>query len=233
MSPLPPCANDSATDPAVQRAERRLALLAELAEIGMELARVLKPSPAGEDAAPAAADEAPARRRDPAEAFAGLSRAIRLTLAMEATADEALRDLVAGVVTVREEKRERAAEAAHETASRFRQEREELIEMLVSEAAEQQITRNADVERFDHELADRLLVDEDFWNDPARPLREVVERFCDYFALAPDWSRWRDDEWAPPLPGPWPWAAGPKASPAPPPPEPPGHANGAPVRGPP
>jgi len=186
MSLLPSTPEDAAPDPAVLRAERRLRLLAELAEIGMELARALKASPpANEGEAPAAADEARSRRREPAEAFAGLSRAIRLTLALEATADEALRDLIAGVVTVREEKHARATSEAREAAEQGREEREELIQDILGEAAGEQITREADRERFDREFLCRLDEDEDFWNDPARPLREIVERYCDHFALTP------------------------------------------------
>jgi len=225
---------DTAPNPAILRAERRLRLLAELAEIGMELARALKPSPTSEDAAPAAA-ELPGRRREPAEAFAGLSRAVRLTLAQEATADEALRDLIAGVATVREEKRARAATEACEAADQAREEREELIQDIVGEAAGEQITREADRERFDREFIYQLDEDEDFWNDPARPLREIVERYCDHFALTPDWSRWRGDHWAPPPSPPWPWAARSEAPRAPPPTEPIhlAHAHEAPARGPP
>ena len=200
---------DEAPDPAVLRAERRLRLLAELAEIGMELARALKPSPpADEGEAPdAAADEARGRRRDPAEAFAGLSRAIRLTLMLEATADEELRNLSSGVVTERKEKRARAAVKAREADDERRQVREADIHDLVTEVAMDQITGEADLERFDRELSDRLLFDDDFWSDPARPLREIVERYCDYFDLAPDWSRWQGDGWAPEAPPVWPWAA--------------------------
>jgi len=231
MSILPTTPDDAAADtvpdPCVLRAERRLRLLAELAEIGMELARALKASPpANEGEAPdaaisaAPADEARGRRRDPAEAYAGLSRAIRLTLAQEATADQALRDLIAGVATVREEKHARAASEAREAAERGREEREELIQDILGEAAGEQITREADRERFDREFQYQLDEDEDFWNDPARPLREIVERYCDHFALTPDWSRWRGGHWAPPPSPPWPWAARSEAPRAPPPPEP-------------
>jgi len=225
MSTLPPtpedaAAADTAPDPAMLRAERRLRLLAELAEIGMELARALKP-PASEGeaqgAAPAATDEARGRRRDPAEAYAGLSRAIRLTLALEATADQELRDLIAGVVREREETRARTTAQARETDERRREVRGAWISDIVTEVAMDQITDKADFERFDQELADWILLEEDFWSDPARPLREVVEQFCEHFALTPDWSRWRGDEWAGPAPPVWPWAAR-SAAPRPPPP---------------
>jgi len=63
------------------RAERRLRLLEELADIGMELARALKPHPEADETAAG---------KDPAVAFAPLSRAIRLTLALEAKTDAEL-----------------------------------------------------------------------------------------------------------------------------------------------
>ena len=73
-----PAADQSATtseapDPSILRAERRLRLLEELAEIGMELVRALKPRAEAAETAGG---------KDPADAFAPLSRAIRLTLAL-------------------------------------------------------------------------------------------------------------------------------------------------------
>ncbi|HZL01211.1 MAG TPA: hypothetical protein VFC47_15085 [Caulobacteraceae bacterium] len=204
---------DHAPDPAVLRAERRLRLLAELAEIGMELARALKPTVNADE--PPAADEAKSRRRDPAEVFAGLSRAIRLTLALEAKADEELRDLIRGVTRTREETRARAADEALAAEGQRCEDRQSLICGLVTELARERITREADFEHFDLELDHLLIDDYAFWSDPARPIREVVERFCDYFDLTPDWSRWQSDRWAAPAPV-WPWAAQSETPPAPP-----------------
>ena len=104
-----------APDPAILRAEWRLRMIEELAEIGMDLVRDLhrQALAAADPAEPAAADtpETPTtssgRRAatpggDPAAAFARLSRAIRLTLALHARTDEALRALRAGVAAERE-----------------------------------------------------------------------------------------------------------------------------------
>ncbi len=80
-------------------------MLRELAEMGMELTRALvrqnAPAPEaaeGVDTAPASPTPptTPASRRDPADAFARLSRAVRLTLALEATTDDAIAALRAG-----------------------------------------------------------------------------------------------------------------------------------------
>jgi hypothetical protein len=82
---------------AILHAERRLRLLEELAEIGMDLARALHREVLAEPAKQAAR-ETPLFG-DPADAFARLSHAIRLILALEARTDEALRELRAGVET--------------------------------------------------------------------------------------------------------------------------------------
>ena len=86
MSSLAPDCMETAPDAAAARAERRLALLEEMAEIGMNLLRRLG----------AEADGDP---RETGEAFAKLSRAVRLTLALEAKTDRELAELKAGVET--------------------------------------------------------------------------------------------------------------------------------------
>ncbi|MGA2953811.1 MAG: hypothetical protein ABSD80_16405, partial [Caulobacteraceae bacterium] len=98
-------------DPAVARAERRLRLLERLTQIGMELAEALR-----ERALNPAAGDADDKGRDPADAYARLSRAIRLTIALESKTDQALADLKAGVVREREERRVIAAEKAKKDA---------------------------------------------------------------------------------------------------------------------
>ena len=79
--PLPTTPNLAAAA-ALAKAERRLALLEELSDIGMNLARQIDAHAA---AAMAAINEE--HGGDPARPFATLSRAVRLTLAMEARVD--------------------------------------------------------------------------------------------------------------------------------------------------
>jgi hypothetical protein len=205
-------AADEAPDPAVLRAERRLRLLEELAEIGMELARALRPcAPADracDDAASgdSATDKGPDKGRDPADAFARLSRAIRLTLALEARTDEALRDLKSGIV------RMRAAELARAAAAQGRQIREARICGLVMEVAAAEIADGDGFEGFCYDLKERLADDEAFWNDSDRPVRDIVEHLCKCFGLAPDWSRWDGEGWIDEERPPWPWAPRSQAS---------------------
>jgi len=186
----------------VLRAERRLRLLAELADIGMDLARALKPSAPADEAQ----DEVPggspatepgrAKRRDPAEAFAPLSRAIRLTLALEAKTDAELCDLKAGVVRAREEERTVTAERRKAAAAKETEDREEKIRDLVIEAAEFEIEgKEAMLELMDA-LEERLDDDVAHGDRDERSMRDIVERLCADLTLRPDWSRWDGEGWA-------------------------------------
>jgi hypothetical protein len=221
---MPDVASVPVPDPAVERMERRLRLLQEISDIGMQLMRTLCVDVEVEhrledgtlrdafgdalapDALAAVADAAP-RPRDPATAFAKLSRAVRLTLSLEARTDEALRQLRAGVVVERAQRVEKEAEAARgarvaaDVAETARVEaRVERLRDIVLEAAEREID---DTEALsDVELA----LDERLGGDPAYagladlPLEETVRRLCADLELEPDWSRWAGEGWAPPEP---------------------------------
>ncbi|HEX4742521.1 MAG TPA: hypothetical protein VH353_14440 [Caulobacteraceae bacterium] len=179
-------------DPAIARAEQRLSLLRELAEIGMDLARALhREALAAEPAAP----ETPAA--DPAGAFARLSRAIRLTLALEARTDEALRSLRSGLAAERETRRvEASRRAAAEDAAR-RRARGEKVQDLVLEAAEREIEDEEALSDILAALEERLDADEAYLDLDALPLRQIVERLCADLQLTPDWSLWDGEAWAP------------------------------------
>jgi hypothetical protein len=200
QDPASPAA-DEAPDPAVLRAERRLRLLAELADIGMDLARALKPSAQADEAPDEAADGGPAtepgrtRRRDPAEAFAPLSRAIRLTLALEAKTDAELCDLKAGVLRAREEERTVTAERRKVAATKAAADREEKIRDLVVEAAEFEIEDCRDMLDLLNALDERLDEDAAYFDREQKPLRDIVEGLCADLTLAPDWSCWNGEGW--------------------------------------
>jgi rubrerythrin len=185
-APLESAPAEEAPDPSIAEAERRLRLLKELTEIGMELARALKPC--------AEADEA-ASGKDPAAAFAPLSRAIRLTLALEARTCQELRDLQAGVARAREEERVQAAKHASDAADKAREAREDRVRDLVLNVAERECE---DMDAFDNiyeALKERLEEDEAYEDCGDRPFRETVERLCKDLELTPDWSRWDGEGW--------------------------------------
>jgi len=183
---------DEAPDPAVLRAERRLRLLEELAEIGMELARALRPGPVADQASQGAAS---GKGRDPADAFAGLSRAIRLTFALEARTDQDLRDLKAGVIRERQEERACAVKRAQIAAFHAFEGRKDQVRGLVGDIAEAESEDAGEFENLLAALDERLEEDEAYWDLDERPLRETVERLCKDLTLNPDWSRWESEDW--------------------------------------
>jgi hypothetical protein len=189
-------ATDEATDPSVLRAERRLRLLEELTEIGMELARALRPSAPADEAAgeDSATETGRGKRRDPADAFGSLSRAIRLTLALEARTDEELRDLKSGIVRVREQEHAKAAERAGHTAHIDRLTRKAEAGYLVANIAEAEIGDGDEWENLCAALEERLEEDAAYEDCDRWPLRETVERLCKDLALSPDWSRWAGED---------------------------------------
>ena len=202
-----------APDPAIARAERRLRLLEELSEIGMELARDLRrdvraaieaaePAPAetsADDVAELA--EAPASSatgsRDPSVAFARISRAIRLTLALEARTDEQLRALRAGVAAECEARRVAARNRAAVEAEARNKDHRDTVERLVLEAAEREVEDDASLGVVMEALEERLEEDDAYWDLDQMPLREAVERLCADLELTPDWSQWDGEGWPP------------------------------------
>jgi hypothetical protein len=214
-------ADATPADPAVLRMERRLRLLEELTEIGMDLARALRHEVSSEAAAPEAQSgpapthdafgdklpppppyppptptPAPATR-DPGAAFARLSRAIRLTLALEARTDEALRALRAGVVAQAAEHTASAARRAADDAKAHREAHQKKVRRLVVEVAEREVEDMGDLLDLEDALDDRLSSDWAYAKLETLPLRETVERLCADLQLNPDWSRWTGDDWGP------------------------------------
>jgi hypothetical protein len=202
-------ASAEAPDPAILRAERRLRMLDELAQIGMNLARALErqalaaadpAEPTAQGAAEASADRAPTPitpAGDPSVAFARISRAIRLTLALEARTDEALRALRAGVAAEVKARRVADCNRAAAQASARREARHEAVERLVTEAAEREIEDEEALNDVLEALEERLHEDEAYLDLEQAPLRETVERLCADLQLTPDWSQWEGEGWTP------------------------------------
>jgi hypothetical protein len=244
--PTPGALSEGDEGPRIARAEQRLAMLRELADLGMAMTRdftrrALEAPPPDPDDAPAAAGKAGAReasraapgpRHDPAESFARLSRAVRLTLAFEAKTDDHLADLRAGGKASGKDgpaKDRRRASAAHDAdgddyefeyddddrddddyddgpmlppAKDYPSAHRNVIRDRVRDAINAEVT---DVYRA-HEVLDDLhdyLQEGDRYDDLVfRPLRETVAAICDDLGLNPDWSRWTGETWAPPPDGP-------------------------------
>lgn len=153
-------------------ARRQLTLLGELAEIGMRMARELDrrmQAPEGDD------DLAPLGN-DPALTYARLTRAVRLTLAMETHILDGLESAATEV------RRKRAAS------------RRGLVERVVEAAVEAEVAGEDDQLALMAEVTERLWDDEDI--DLDRPVGETIARICADLGLAPDWGRWAMEPWA-------------------------------------
>ena len=172
---------------AIERAGRRLAMLRELAELGTRMTRELV-----ERAAAAPADAEP--RHNPAESFARVSRAVRLTLALEAKIDQdlaALRDGPAVAASDAEPavwvRPDQSLRKGQPSAHRNR------IRDNVWDAINRQITDLRPAHEILDALHERLTEGERYDAFVFLPLRESVEAICADLGLTPDWSRWTDD----------------------------------------
>ena len=195
-------------DPAILRAERRLQMIEELAQIGMDLARALhrqamapiEPTDSANSTATDASEASPSRADsafDPSVAFARISRAIRMTLALEARTDEALRALRAGVAADVERRRFKERDLATSEAMAQDEARREAVERAVCEAAEREIEDEDALSDIYDALHERMGDDEAYYDLGNLPIRETVERLCADLELSPDWGRWEDEGWAP------------------------------------
>ena len=174
-------APECAPNPAIAGAQWRMRLLEELAEIGMTLVRELRDT-AGK------AEPTPSKGRDPADAFARLSRAVRMTLALHAKTEKALGDLKTPAPPAKEAE----PPVSRELIARSFQEMKAMS--LVAAAAEVEIEDEEALGDVLEALLERVEEDEAYDNIPDRPMRETVERLCRDLELTPDWSRWENDE---------------------------------------
>ena len=207
-APIPPPTDTGADapDPSALLAEEHLRVLAELREIGMEMTRILKRraeidlQSAEKLANHATSDDAylmppplPGPMRDPAAAFARLSRAVRLTLALEARTAEALRALRAGL----------SLEGGARRSETGRAEDAERLETAKAAAHSGEASGTADAlpaddvrdlaefAASDRVFRERLTDQEGREGLAGRPLRDVVESLClDLRLAAADSSPW-------------------------------------------
>jgi hypothetical protein len=205
-----------APDPRIARAEERLAMLRELSELGMAITRDLsrralaapetpEPSaPAADAKATPSPRAASGRHHDPAESFARISRAVRLTLAQEAKAETALDALIAG-------DNDPVWDDDHDVANdNFRpvvqrsphrpSARRDRIGRRVHEATNAEVTDVHEAHDVPDASHERLTEGERHDDFVDRPIREAVEAIRDNLGPHPDRSRWPGEGWLPPPP---------------------------------
>lgn len=205
---MPTASQSAKGDAAEARAAERGRELADLAAIGMNLARALE----RQALALAAASEAVAGRiaagdLEPAEAaaviadlgrgpdlglgFSRLSRAVRLTLALEARLAEGPLEPVAAVSPARDPDLDaKAVKGFRRTMRRIAT--LEAVETLI----EREAADDAEADRLQDELIDRLNAGEAEAGEEDPLISAMIAEVCQALGLTPDWSLWEDADWA-------------------------------------
>lgn len=169
---------------ATDRAAQRLAMLQELSEIGMELARGLRTQAL---AAPEAQDEAPTPKvtpGDPVLMFTRVARAVRQTLALEMRLSQP--EPMPNPARWREEA----------LAGRERRKAQ------VREIARAVVAADGPAAERDRlfEAVDARLESDGAWDEDEDysflPLSALVASICAELGVDPDWSRWAGADWA-------------------------------------
>jgi hypothetical protein len=160
------------------RTEQRLAMLRELSEIGMRLARGVERQ----------AETPETASGDLGLAFSRIARAVRQTLALEARLEGEREACVQEERAMRDQQLARAARSSVERRSK-------LVRRAVGQAIESDAEEN-DFEQLFDDLDERLGDREDDDDFLDRPVSELVARICKDLGVAVDWSLWEDEGWA-------------------------------------
>ena len=188
--------------------------------MGMTLARnltrqVVAQAEADEARVEAGEPEPPRRGLpvDPALSFSRISRAVRLTLALEARTHQAIEDRARRGAAANDDGPEddepmskggggpidyEAIRRRHAPMVRaiVHGEQDHDVRRAVEETIEDACDDPEDVERLMEELSERLEEDEVFNGRNFWPTGEVIALICQDLGLTPDWDRWRSRGWA-------------------------------------
>jgi len=171
MSDLAP---EPAEDPAAVRAERRLALLAEMAQLGMRMLRRL--------------DQTLTNDTEAAEAFARISRAVRLTLALEEKTDRFLAELLGGGLRAPQAAAplDQALDSLERQKTALRERKADAFDLLVA-VSESEGESLESVEKLFDAVAETIDEAESAARGE-RPLEPMIETVCARFGLGPELS---------------------------------------------
>ncbi len=173
------CPPDSARETDEERTDRHLAVLKELTEIGMRVARAVEAQATGE----AAPDAPQIVSTDLGLTLSRIARAVRQTVALEARLAE---DRRAGQA-------QRAAKLAQETKVRSWL-RKAKVQDIVERAIEAQESGDR-AEDLLSDLAERLADPDDEALFADRPLPELVARICRDLGVTPPTVLWDETDW--------------------------------------
>jgi hypothetical protein len=175
----------------LERGERHLKMLGELAEIGMDLARSLGELARARIERELKGEAAPGRGEDAAAAFDRMAQTVRRTIALEARLAEGVKVRRQGLITDCAERRATRA-AAHENA----------VKDAITEGLHDAYAATCPDEEY-YELADRLIDDaRDYLGDADemrgyldRPIGETVAKLCAAMGLDPEACQPDGDTW--------------------------------------
>ncbi|CAN7170307.1 hypothetical protein LJR225_000334 [Phenylobacterium sp. LjRoot225] len=178
---------------------RQLEVLGRLAEAGLNIAlAVERQVMAVEQASPeagspeAGSGEAVQRMQALALAYGRVSRAVRLTIALQSQLVKDLQDLDA---TAARRAAGQQADAGRERRI-LQSARKEQVERIVERLIRTEAGDGAEADRLAEEAWERLDHDDIYGDLLARPVREIIALVCQDLGLAPDWSRWAQEAWA-------------------------------------
>ncbi|MDB5429562.1 MAG: hypothetical protein JWP35_678 [Caulobacter sp.] len=178
--PPPPVPGDPAPDDAGAWGERRLAILAELAEAGLEIALALK-TRIVETAALEPDAESARACADLGRAFDRASRAVRMSIALR---ERLLKDAAGG------------AQATRAAADNARTERAVRVRRIVGRITKDVWKDSPLCERLDKVVRERLF-DPDISGDlEGRPIGALVAQICFDLGLPADWLERAGEAWA-------------------------------------
>jgi hypothetical protein len=203
-------------DDAPAWARRHLGMLVDLGDMGMVLARDLVRRVTAETEAAEAgqAEDAPPGRAaavDPALSFTRISRAVRLTIALEARMRRQIEagvfgpanddaadgddddDAFSGPIDYEAIQRQIAARIDPRSLNRGK---DHDIRRAVEDTIETASDDPDEVERLREELTERLEKDEFFDDRIQWPISETIAMLCQDLGLDPDWGRWEKRHWA-------------------------------------
>jgi hypothetical protein len=204
-------ANDAAPlDEDVAPAEARMGALGLGTEVGLILLEVVKAQGlALRDAVLAGADAPVSDTQALAQAYAKITRSMRLNLLVEDRLEGGLRDRRRGIEAARAERTQAASKAAADTArveahERWRRANAAELdrEAEVQDVVEKTINRahrgdEEEIDRLEREMLELLEEEDgDYEGYGLRPVSETVARLCEALDVDPEWERWSGKDWA-------------------------------------
>jgi hypothetical protein len=165
--------------------ERQLSVLGRLAEAGLNLALAIERQATTEGAAQVVSG-------DVALAYGRVSRAVRLTVALQAKVVKELQGL--DQVAARELYADRCnAERQRLRLAKLRQDR---VQRIVERVIAAEVADAAEVDRLADEACERLEHDDIYGDLTTRPVGEIIALICRDLDLSPDWTRLAAEAWA-------------------------------------